>query len=368
MSNEQDIIELRYCNKCDELKQVEGFYKHCQEPNGIRLQCKECMTIEARKYQNTLNGAITRLTSGAKFRSRKRKGRAAEYAIVKADVLAIWERQEKLCFYSALPMNYDKAEWRISLERLDPSIGYTTKNTVLCCREFNSRSQWSLKKIREMLDILSKNITENFRDFAVSVRAQKKKEPITKTVIEGIENCICNHCHQYKPMAEFRKNYRLGCIQCLSKREKVRYDIPINYLRRLLSNSKLNISTRSDKYERDKTHTLTLSMLTEKFNQQKGLCAVSGIPMQFGSYMENSWTVSLERINTRLGYTDENTCLICLEFNSTNNDVMKCKKGEEIIDDGEGNAGWTSKKFKIFVNNILTNPASKFFGEYMLIR
>jgi len=40
-------------------------------------------------------------------------------------------------------MNYDKNEWRVSLERLNPELGYIKNNIALCCFEFNTALQWN---------------------------------------------------------------------------------------------------------------------------------------------------------------------------------------------------------------------------------
>ncbi|CAE7282947.1 unnamed protein product [Symbiodinium sp. CCMP2592] len=50
--------------------------------------------------------------------------------------------------------------------------------------------------------------------------------------------------------------------------------------------------------------------------EQEGLCAYSGIPMEL--LIPNShWGVSIERIDTQLGYMKGNCCLIAAEFNTT---------------------------------------------------
>ena len=58
--------------------------------------------------------------------------------------------------------------------------------------------------------------------------------------------------------------------------------------------------------------------------------------------------MSLERKDTAIGYTKENCCLICIEFNSTDLSIRKCDD-----DDREGFGGWNKEKLKLVVDNYL---------------
>lgn len=51
-------------------------------------------------------------------------------------LLELHQKQQGRCFYSGLQMECNteiKSPFRISLDRMDSSIGYTKKNVVLCC-------------------------------------------------------------------------------------------------------------------------------------------------------------------------------------------------------------------------------------------
>lgn len=50
------------------------------------------------------------------------------------------------------------------------------------------------------------------------------------------------------------------------------------------------------------------------------------------------WKASLERLDTTLGYTMDNTTLICQEFNST-----VCMPKSDIVTTG---GGWSVKKYE----------------------
>jgi hypothetical protein len=55
--------------------------------------------------------------------------------------------QQGRCYYSNIPMSIvSGSDFLASVERLDPSVGYTLKNTVWACLEFNSAQQWTKEK------------------------------------------------------------------------------------------------------------------------------------------------------------------------------------------------------------------------------
>jgi hypothetical protein len=58
--------------------------------------------------------------------------------------------------------------------------------------------------------------------------------------------------------------------------------------------------------------------------------------------------MSLERKDTKIGYTKENCCLICIEFNTTDWSIAKCDD-----DDREDSSGWNKEKLKLVVDNYL---------------
>jgi hypothetical protein len=65
---------------------------------------------------------------------------------------------------------------------------------------------------------------------------------------------------------------------------------------------------------------VTVDDLMDLWNSQRGLCALSGIPMTFGLGREDGaiypTAVSLDRINRKLGYDKGNVRLVCWQANS----------------------------------------------------
>ena len=66
--------------------------------------------------------------------------------------------------------------------------------------------------------------------------------------------------------------------------------------------------------------------------------------MTFGSYLNNDWICSLERIDPLKGYTKTNVCLICIEWNSADRTCMAKKENMN------GSCAWSKEKFEYFKN------------------
>jgi hypothetical protein len=91
---------------------------------------------------------------------------------------------------------------------------------------------------------------------------------------------------------------------------------------------------------------IDFEFLVDLYNQQNGLCAYSNLPLQFGSYKENNWKISLERIDVRRGYTKDNVCLICFEFQAIDHSARYLEKPES-------STGWSKEKFKLFKDSVM---------------
>jgi len=60
-------------------------------------------------------------------------------------------------------------------------------------------------------------------------------------------------------------------------------------------------------------YTLTKYLILQKYHNQDGKCAITGIKM---SHVPNTdWKISIERLNNDRGYTDENTILVSHDMN-----------------------------------------------------
>jgi len=207
-------------------------------------------------------------------------------------------------------MNFDRNDWKISLERLNPNLGYIKNNIALICAEFNSISQWTSEKIKEMLLILNQNIIDNPANFKVNTIRREQKRVI-KTIINDIDYYCCTKCDINKTRDNFNNVINMGCRDCCRITKKNFLNSPRGSLQQLLDGAKKHTKRREGTKitNRDNSFDIDLNFLIDKFKEQNGLCAYSGLPLQFGSYLKNNCKISLERIDVFKGYTRDNICL-----------------------------------------------------------
>lgn len=333
----------KICTKCDAEKPLDAYRRRKDAPDGHRAYCIVCHDKENYEYRSTLDGSITQLLGHAKENAAKRKkirnDNSGDFSLERKDLYDIWSAQEGKCYYSGIPLSF-RSSWKVSLERLDPAQGYVKSNVVFCCLELNTASQWSHEKIQEMLAILDEDIKPNEVNFnknegyTIAEEVQKKK-------INDVLHYRCNGCKIFKTMDAFR-NYGM-CMKCTNYQSKMHKETPRGSLQKLISSAKTHTEKRnkSKNKHRDNSFDIDYDFLVALFKEQNGLCAYSGLPLQFGNYNEINWTTSLERIDACKGYIKTNVCLICYEFQATEISVK--------MKECEGNlTGWNKEKFNVF--------------------
>jgi hypothetical protein len=285
------------------------------------------------------NTTLTRLfynsMHSAKNRTKKGRIEAGKHEIEINYLKNLWIKQNGKCYYSNIPMNYNKYEWKVSIERLNPKLGYIKDNVVLCCTEFNGSCQWSLDKIDEMLEILNKNIESVKTDFKPITKTKYCKSD--KLIIYDIKYFKCDICREFKAEDHFNKNNT--CKNCI---HKIKY--PNNKITKLYNSACGSSKHRGIKNIERSIIDIDIPFLIELYNKQNGLCAYSGLPLKFGSCKHSNWVVSLERINVHKGYIKDNVCLICYEFNTFDKTIITGKK--------YGCSGWNQFKFQYFLAHI----------------
>lgn len=103
----------------------------------------------------------------------------------------------------------------------------------------------------------------------------------------------------------------------ISRKEKNRGSKDLN---RLLYERFHGLKDRARK--KDIQCNIDLQYLHELWNTQKGLCALSGIPMTY--YFDSGrvpTNVSVDRINSNLGYIKGNLQLVCMAVNQMKSDL-----------------------------------------------
>jgi hypothetical protein len=127
--------------------------------------------------------------------------------------------------------------------------------------------------------------------------------------------------------------YRSTCKSCVlssaSNRDKLNYPNKIikkhssykNYISTLLNHSS----------KRKKEYNIDIQYLLDLYENQKGLCNISGTEMTY-NHGSNSTNISIDRIDSNLGYIKGNVQLVCYVVNIMKNNfqinefIMFCEK------------------------------------------
>lgn len=358
--NMKIVIDVyRVCSDCKKKLHIDEFANDSERKYGKHSICKKCKNKRRYKNRNTFNGYLSKLLSHAKQHSKNmgKKGRtcAAEFNITLEYLKELYKSQKGRCYYSNMKMSLKTcSNWQLSLERLDNNKGYVIGNVVFICLELNTSVQWSKDKINDIKKLINQPFEHLDKEIFTSKpsRISTNKKQLTKE-IDGIKYIKCNQCDEYKTEDMFNKQIRDGCKICQSIRKKLYNNTPRGRLFRLLNHAKSNTKKRNEVKSRntDNTMDITFEFLVDLYIKQKGRCAYSNIPLRFDSSIDESWIISLERINPCGGYTEDNVCLICKELNSADN-TSRRKYTNEDCDGCEGSGAWSAEKFQFLLSHL----------------
>ena len=157
MENEILIKDgFKICNLCNRKLPLSEFTKHKRRLGGISDECSDCISKRgATRYEKNGFTAPERLKE---VRRRAKKGKFPcdiDFEFLERK----FDEQKGLCFYSKLPMTKEVGKSNTaSIDRVQPSNGYTKDNVVLCCDIVNSmKSSMSYETFYD----LCKNIVDN---------------------------------------------------------------------------------------------------------------------------------------------------------------------------------------------------------------
>ena len=268
-----------------------------------RSKYKLSRSLYEKQYDLTWKGALHVNLATARISARKRRSTGREGAgdcnIMIKDLETLWKKQNGLCYYTGMPMRYDSYDWRVSLERIDVNKGYINENIVLCVREMNASVQWNHEKIKTMFQIIEGNGEDG------------------TTIKETVDENDHMYCHLKRLLACSKgRDGKFG--KSLKKKEGV-YDLDIEFMKKL-------------------------------YADQKGRCAISGMPLKFGTNLCQKFIASIDRKNSHITYQKDNVRLVCYEFNTGDSSYNRVQTAAE----NEFSA-WTPEKFAMFRHSYINN-------------
>ncbi len=209
---------------------------------------------------------------------------ATEFSITYQHLVDLYCSQENRCWYSHLEMSFEEGDsWYCSLERLDRKQGYIPENIALVVGELNGGQQWTTERISSLYALIRQSVN----------LAQLKAE-------------IAGARIPYKPTGRGKRNCQPG----LEWRRHM--------MQKASAAKNREAANAKDHRKRDAIlspeQVVSFDELLDKLEEQQGRCFYSGIPLQHG--LNVAWRCSVERLNNDIGYTNENTVLVCVEFNT----------------------------------------------------
>lgn len=318
--------QLQQCPNCKTWKKSSVFVNK----SGT---CPPCGSRYMNKYKNTLDGRLYQIYTWAHSGAlnRKNKGRD-EASSVDIDVQFLHEqyaRQDGKCFYSGIKMSLETGgAWLISIERLNPSLGYTRDNTRFIVNELNGQAQWTLDKIAKLPQLIHSDVSISDLQQAIklarvdartlnggnNVRIRRETEDRFGTLW-----LKCTLCAVFQACTSFQTSkckigYRARCKACAFKVDKSgRLDTMRSHCSRLETHCR--VSDEESKLFHAGHVSITLENLFDKIMAQQGRCYYSGVPLCFGT--ASSWRCSPERIDNNKLHTNDNVVLVALEFNTS---------------------------------------------------
>lgn len=127
---------------------------------------------------------------------------------------------------------------------------------------------------------------------------------------EAIAQGKCGVCHE-NPLST-----KTMCVKCAHKvkEQTANYrKTAIGALKEILKSARIRAKHSNRQFD------LTVEWIMEKYKEQNGCCAISGLKLDFESdFGHNTMhprAPSLDRIDANLGYTQDNTRLVCAQVN-----------------------------------------------------
>lgn len=187
----------------------------------------------------------------------------------------------------------------------------------------------SCKVCNEVKDITNfhKNGT-TYHPSCKPCRSIERKKIRFERPVEGIRKCAC--CEIEKDISEYHSDkssptgLQTYCKDCQCEKSKKWASTLDGFVKRLHLDMRNNAKKRAKELKIE----ISTDDIKELYEKQKGLCALTGIPMTTDTYMTkgnqhiiNKMNISIDRINSDLGYTKDNIQLVGAMINRMKSDL-----------------------------------------------
>lgn len=159
------------CFKCKTFKLVEEFSKNRSTFDGYQKVCKNCFSNYdsvkrgyKKKSDNLKIDLELYLANKISTLNKKCKLKNLDFDLVKGDIYELFKKQNGLCYYTGIEIKHNRGCSQydsISVDRLDPNIGYVKSNIVLASYNINSlKGMMTESEFKEYLKIIIPKLDE----------------------------------------------------------------------------------------------------------------------------------------------------------------------------------------------------------------
>lgn len=315
-----ETSETKKCSKCKTIKNWKEFSKRNGALFNRKPLCKTCASTDeferVKSKESFLKSMLERCRSHNIARNKTDPTRLLKFTWTYDQMLAKLEELEDKCDYTGLPMNYQAySNWQCSPERIDNTIGYVASNMTFVVLELQLGNK--LQGSKDLVDFIC---TEDLQD-------HPRLKEIESGIFEDerwIKRCDCGMSMN-------------SCKSCTASYHKFRYNTIKGRLTRLVYDAKKSTLRRNKNGRMHVESEIKYDDAVNMLKEQKGRCLISNKHLSFKSGEFNC--VSLERKNTKIGYTLENCCLIMVCLNTID---RSCRNTRATPESGSG--GWSVEK------------------------
>jgi hypothetical protein len=159
-------------------------------------------------------------------------------------------------------------------------------------------------------------------------RSIERKKIRVERPLEGVRKCAC--CEMEKNISAFHSDkssptgLQTYCKDCQTLKTKKCTSTLNGFIKKIYK----DMHNNSKKRAKDLKIDITIEDIQELYNIQNGLCAISGLKMTHETYtyrdkehIINRLNISIDRINSNLGYSKDNVQLVTAIVNRMKTDL-----------------------------------------------
>jgi len=133
---------------------------------------------------------------------------------------------------------------------------------------------------------------------------------------------IIKNANEFGPCKERKDGLQYRCKKCALNTSRQSRNSVEGRIQFIYNNAMRNLKRPTKTLEM----TITKDDLIELYDKQNGYCALSGIKMEHTinnneSFIENKYNISIDRINSNIGYVKDNIQLVCWIINQMKSDT-----------------------------------------------